>query len=266
MAGLLAGLGYAAVSFVNTSETLVRERCVADVGGNSYPLAPDQAANAALISALAVKRGLPPRAASIALATATQESKLRNIDHGHMDSLGLFQQRPSQGWGTIAQVTDPVHATNAFYDALIKVKGYDTLPVTDAAQRVQLSAFPEAYAAHEDASKAFASALTGYSPAALNCVLRKPTQTESPQRVEQELTVAFGAHSTSISNRVLTVTAAGTQGWAIAQWAVANAKQFGVTQVSHDGKRWVRRDGWQDAGGSAGDVRIMVADPQAVAD
>ena len=74
-------------------------------------LATDQAANASLITAVAVQRGLPPRAASIALATAMQESKLRNIDHGDQagpDSRGLFQQRPSQGWGTEEQVMDPV--------------------------------------------------------------------------------------------------------------------------------------------------------------
>ena len=90
------------MAFVQRSEVLVTERCTA-AGGGSAELATDQAANAALITAVAVRRGLPPRAASIALATAMQESKLRNIGHGDQagpDSRGLFQQRPSQGWGT----------------------------------------------------------------------------------------------------------------------------------------------------------------------
>ena len=124
---LVAGGVYAAVFFLQRSETLVSERCSAAAGGRTAELAPDQAVHAALITAVAVQRGLPPRAASIALATAMQESKLRNIGHGDQagpDSRGLFQQRPSQGWGTEAQVMDPFYATNAFYDALIKIPGY----------------------------------------------------------------------------------------------------------------------------------------------
>ena len=129
-------------------------------------LSTEQAENAALIAAVAVQRGLPARAASIALATAYQESKLRNLDHGDRDSLGLFQQRPSQGWGTPEQILDPYYATNAFYDALVKVDGYETMRITEAAQEVQRSGFPEAYADHEADARALASALTGYSPAA----------------------------------------------------------------------------------------------------
>src|SRR4029453_11406863 len=79
---LVAGAVYTVVSVLQRSETLVTEGCTAVVGSESYELATDQAANASLITGLAVQRGLPPRAASIALATAMQESKLRNIDHG----------------------------------------------------------------------------------------------------------------------------------------------------------------------------------------
>ena len=85
---------------------------------------------------------MPARAASIALATAYQESKLYNIDYGDRDSVGLFQQRPSQGWGTVAQLTDPEFATNAFYDALAKVDGYREMEITVAAQEVQRSGLP----------------------------------------------------------------------------------------------------------------------------
>ena len=102
----------------------------------------EQAENAALITAISVRRGLPARAASIALATAYQESDLTNLEHGDRDSLGLFQQRPSQGWGTPEQILDPVYATNAFYDALAEVDGYESLEITEAAQEVQRSGFP----------------------------------------------------------------------------------------------------------------------------
>ena len=121
---------------------------------------PSQARYAGLITAIAVQRGLPARAASIALATAYQESDLRNLDGGDRDSAGLFQQRPSQGWGTLEEVRDPVHATNAFYDALAKVDGYEQLEITEAAQEVQRSGFPDAYADHEADARALASALT----------------------------------------------------------------------------------------------------------
>src|SRR5919205_570427 len=149
----------------------VREHCTATALGRSTELDPEQAGNAAIIVGVAVRRGLPARAATIGIATAMQESKLVNLPGGDRDSLGLFQQRPSQGWGTPAQIRDPVYASNAFYDVLVKVEGYENLPITAAAQRVQRSAFPTAYAEHEPEARILASALTGYSPAGLSCVL-----------------------------------------------------------------------------------------------
>jgi hypothetical protein len=143
--------------------------CTAEVDGHTVEVDLEQAENAALITAVALERGMPARAASIALATADQESKLYNIDYGDRDSVGLFQQRPSQGWGSVAQLTDPVYATNAFYDALQKVDGYDSMEITVAAQEVQRSGYPDAYADHEKDGRALASALTGNSRAALWC-------------------------------------------------------------------------------------------------
>jgi hypothetical protein len=112
-------------------------------------LTPEQLANAHTIAQVGRDRGLPERAVVIALATAMQESTLRNLDHGDRDSLGLFQQRPSQGWGTPAQVQDPVYAAGKFYDGLVQVPGWDSRRLTDAAQIVQRSGFPEAYQKHE---------------------------------------------------------------------------------------------------------------------
>ncbi len=149
--------------------------CEATAAGTTFQVTPEQMANAATIAGIAMKRHLPARAATIALATARQESKFINVDYGDRDSLGLFQQRPSQGWGTAAQVKDPGHATNAFYDALVKVHGYQSMQITKVAQKVQRSAYPEAYADHEPEGRVLASALTGHSTAALTCRLTTPS-------------------------------------------------------------------------------------------
>ncbi|WP_412883582.1 hypothetical protein [Arthrobacter phoenicis] len=259
---MVGGAVYTAVAFLQRSETLVTEGC--EVPGADEDLATDQAGYAALISAVAVRRGLPARAASIALATSLQESKLRNIGHGDEagpDSRGLFQQRPSQGWGTEAEVMDPYHATNAFYDALVKIPGYESLPITAAAQEVQRSAYPGAYAQHEPTARAFASALTGQSPQALDCTLRAPDAAGDPAAVQQRLTSAFGALDAGTEGRTLTVQARDTRAWAVAQWAVANAKSLSITAVAVDGQNWTRSDhkGWQPGDAPAGQVSITVA-------
>ena len=260
---MVAGGVYTAVAFVQRSEVLITERCTAS-GGGSAQLATDQAAKASLIAAVAGRRGLPARAASIALATAMQESKIRNIGHGDQagpDSRGLFQQRPSQGWGTTEQVMDPYHASNAFYDALVKVPGYQSLEITDAAQRVQRSAYPDAYAQHQVMARAFASALTGQTAAGLDCSLRVPDAAGDPAAVLERLTSDFGAVPASTDGGTLVVEAEGDQAWAVAQWAVANAKALSITEVQADGRSWTRQDrnGWQASEVPAGQVRVTVA-------
>ncbi|WP_455753606.1 heavy metal transporter [Streptomyces hirsutus] len=137
--------------------------------GATYEFTPEQAGNAATIAAAGTVRDLPERAVTIALATALQESALRNIDYGDRDSLGLFQQRPSQGWGTPEEIMDPAYSAGKFYDGLKEVPGYTRLPLTVAAQRVQLSGFPQAYAKHEPDATLLAAALTGSSEATLTC-------------------------------------------------------------------------------------------------
>jgi hypothetical protein len=106
----------------------------------------EQLADATTIYQVSVTLGLPMYAAQIAIATALQESSLYNLNYGDRDSLGLFQQRPSQGWGTPAQIMDPVYASTKFYEALVKVQNWQTIPLWQAAQSVQRSAFPYAYA------------------------------------------------------------------------------------------------------------------------
>jgi len=261
---LVGGGVYTAVSFLQRSETLVSERCTATVGSQDADLATDQAVNASLITAIAVQRGLPPRAASIALATAMQESKLRNIGHGDQagpDSRGLFQQRPSQGWGTEAQVMDPYYATNAFYTALVKIPGYESMEITDAAQRVQRSAYPDAYAQHEDMARSFASGLSGQTPEAVQCTLRSPEEPGSTDAVAAGLALAYGELPVAAEGRTLVVDAGGQQAWSVGQWAVANAKALSVTSVDVAGRTWNRgsRDGWQASAPVEGQVRITVS-------
>ena len=135
------------------------------VPGSTLVLTDDELANARTIAQVGVDRGLPRRAVVIALATALQESHLRNLDYGDRDSLGLFQQRPSQGWGTPTQVQDPAYAAGAFYDHLVQVPGWEGMRLTDAAQSVQRSGYPEYYQKHEADASALAAALVpGVTP------------------------------------------------------------------------------------------------------
>jgi murein DD-endopeptidase MepM/ murein hydrolase activator NlpD len=113
---------------------------------------PEQTGNAGAIVAEGQRRGLPSRAFVVAVAVAMQESHLLNLDHGDRDSLGLFQQRPSQGWGTPAQVMDPAYAAGQFYARLVLVTGWEQMPLWQAAQTVQRSGFPMAYAKWEQAA------------------------------------------------------------------------------------------------------------------
>ncbi|WP_457755454.1 heavy metal transporter [Streptomyces scabiei] len=257
-------------------------RCVVVSGkddGQSYDFTPEQAANAATISAVGTSRDLPERAVTIALATALQESGLRNIAHGDRDSLGLFQQRPSQGWGTEQQIQDPVYAAGEFYEHLVKVADYERLPLTVAAQKVQRSGYPEAYAKHEPDATLLAAALTGRSAASLTCEGRREVAAGTgtavaggPAAVRGALARDFGddafesaaavvgseggasaqaspSPSPSASPAAGTVTIplkdAGDaeqvrrRGWELAHWAVANSSRLDVERVTFAGREWV---------------------------
>ena len=244
--------------------------CTAAGLGTSHRYTTDRVANAALISAIAVDRELPPRAASIALATAYQESQLRNIDYGDRDSVGLFQQRPSQGWGSEEEIMDPVYSTNAFYDALIQVDGYEEADINDVAQQVQRSGHPEAYRDHETEGRLYASALTGMSGANLGCVLGPVGSTSSPEGVRSELERQFprltetGRLSSQLADAdsnapqlpadagatALVIDTGGeeTLGWTVANWAVARAADDGIVQVSYQGRVWDRAASGDEAG------------------
>ena len=258
--------------------------CTAEVDGHTVEVDLEQAENAALITAVAVERGMPARAASIALATAYQESKLYNIDYGDRDSVGLFQQRPSQGWGTVEQLTDPVYATNAFYDALARVDGYDTMEITVAAQEVQRSAYPDAYADHEKDGRALASALTGNSPGALWCDVPGDAEEAGDDLDETGLVPRATVVRRDLEQRFGRLSLGGFEpggvssghmegsahyegravdvffrpinpentkrGWAIASYLVANAERLDIRTIIFDDRIWRAGswagDGWRD--------------------
>ena len=257
------------------------DRCTATVQGDTVRLYPEQAENAALMAAISVERGLPARAATIAIATAYQESKLVNVDYGDRDSLGLFQQRPSQGWGTPQQVMDPVHAINAFYDALTQVDGFETMRVTVAAQEVQRSGYPEAYADHEADARVLASALTGQSWRAFHCTatdepdgsrrkLDESGLTRRAAAVRDDLQAAFGTQSLGgfapggvrdghmqgsahYDGRAVDIffrpvsEDSRNRGWAMAHYLVAQAARLDIRTVIYDGRIWTA--GWRSGEG-----------------
>ena len=268
--GVAAAVGYGVHDLLDDVSPLFQpDECTATVSGRTVTLSPEQAENAALITAVSVGRGMPARAATIALATAYQESKLYNLESGDRDSAGLFQQRPSQGWGTAAQVQDPVHATNAFYDALVKVHGYQSMEITKVAQKVQRSAYPEAYANHEPEGRVLASALTGHSTAALTCRLDdsfRPGGTAGLRRFEQALPREQAAVTTTRLAGVPGVRLAATDptfAWSLAQWSVGSAERFGVTRVYVAGRVWDHRkpdDGWRASSDGGRGVVVLFTD------
>jgi hypothetical protein len=236
--------------------TAVQSHC--DVANSPYSLSTDQAANAATITAAAVKRELPVRAVTIALATALQESKLNNVEYGDRDSVGLFQQRPSQGWGSAGQILDPRYAAGRFYDALVKVRGWEGKQLAVAAQAVQQSAHPTAYQQWEDQASVLAGAFTGAEPALLSCSFPEPTVAATPAKVLQLLGLELSHTRLTTSMQVGELRSAAP--WATVGWLVAKADRLGIEAVAHDGRRWTRTDGWRvDSSARADRIRFEVA-------
>ncbi|USQ77106.1 hypothetical protein [Ornithinimicrobium cryptoxanthini] len=214
--------------------------CEFTVGDQAERRTPEQAANASTISMVSLQRGLPPKAATIALATAVQESKLRNLSYGDADSLGLFQQRPSQGWGTPEQVTDPVYAANAFFAALEAVPGWSEWVVTEIAQEVQRSAYPDAYADHEAEARVMASALVGQTHAGVACRLDPVAAAGSPDDVLAKAERTFSGQGSVDGTTVTLQGTALDEAWAIASWAVTHAETESITSVQVADRQWLR--------------------------
>lgn len=228
LVGLLAG-GLALAGCGSGARPAAVPRCTA----GSFVLTVEQAQNAATIAAVGQRLRLPDHAVTIALATALQESKLRNLSYGDRDSVGLFQQRPSQGWGPPAKLRVPRLSSAAFYNRLVKVPGWASLPLTEAAQRVQRSGAPDAYAQWEDQARGLARALTGEVPAGLACRFR-PVRRPDPA-LEQTAVLELGPGGLTRTGAART--------WASAAWLVAHASAYGVTVVSLDGQTWTANTG-----------------------
>jgi len=213
----------------------------------------EQARNATTIAAVGKRLGMADHAVSIALATAYLESGLHNIDYGDRDSLGLFQQRPSQGWGTPAQIMTPHYAAANFYRHLAKVPGWEVIPVTEAAQKVQRSALPDGYAQFEPAARAIAEALTGEVPAGFTCRVSFPAGAPAVG-LQQAMTTELGLSS-------LSVPLAGAKGWTVSSWLLGHARDFKIANVSFAGQKWSASTGaWApDPTAAADQVQLAVS-------
>jgi hypothetical protein len=222
-----------------------------------------QLQHASTINAVGLSRGISEQGRIIAVATAYQESSLRNRPDGDRDSVGLFQQRPSQGWGTPEQIMDPIYASGEFYDALLEVPGWQDMSLTEAAQAVQYSGFPDAYAKWEPQATTLVRGLSGSAVVTLGCSdgAREPTSAQpdrpAPAGTDNATTALTatlaaaqaelgGLTVTGISPDGLTATVDVTvptldptaAGRALAAWAVAHSTGMPITEVQVQDRRW----------------------------
>jgi hypothetical protein len=214
----------------------------------SFDLDSDQASVAATMTGEVTKfvPALPERAVVLVLAAGLQESKLRNLPPGagDRDSVGVLQQRPSQGWGggDAAKLNDVGEATREFLVALVKVPGWRTQPLADVVQAVQISADGSLYAQHEPEATALADALQGHRAAGISCQFDPPTQVATPTRVAQLVSADLPINPPRTSATSVTVPGAR---WQTAAWFVAYADQLGIDQVAYDRQTWTRAHGWK---------------------
>ena len=238
--------------------------CLVTMDDYTTTLTWEQSINASIIVGESIRRGLPARAATIALVTAYQESDLRNLDYGDADSVGLFQQRPSQGWGTVEQIMDPWYSAGKFYEALAKVDGWETGVINDVAQAVQRSAHPEKYAQHEQKGRAWASALTGYSPAAISCIDRVENPANAAFLTDFVATVWPDTVSvtTSETGSLLLSTDSETTSWAVAQLAQIRGQEMGLVSLQAIDQTWAASSNeyahWQPAAAAAAPVVVTL--------
>jgi hypothetical protein len=270
---LLAVGGYVAYSAYRhyVVRLLTVPGCQAGTGTNAIPLDFGQASDAAIIAGVAVREHLPQQALTVAYATALQEAKLENPDYGDLDSVGIFQQRPSQGWGTTTQLEDPAYAAAAFFGALLQVPNWATMPVYQAAQDVQRSADGSAYQQYAGTGAALAADYTT-APHAVTCWYDPGTQAAnlgvSPKlnlkNADAGLDDAFGTPGAAKAVETIATARTGDSGsfgvttgsgWPVANWLVTNAGDYGITQVRYDGYQWtagLTETSWQqDPGASA---------------
>ncbi|MBS2533180.1 hypothetical protein KGQ20_10375 [Catenulispora sp. NF23] len=267
---VLGGGGYF-VYHTFTNGALASENCTATgADGQSSTIANQRMANAATIAAVARAKSLPERATIIALATAEQESKITNLSGGDRDSVGLFQQRPSQGWGSPTEISDPVFATGSFFHALLNVNNWENIGVGQAAQDVQHSADPsgESYEQWEEMATVLATSLDAKSGTSLTCKYDDPKlAAETPgssgltpraSTLGQALVKQFSANGVGAAPKYshtddgLTLQIGSSNGLfdphVLANWAVASAKTLSVDRVQYADQVWTRSSGkWKTA-------------------
>ena len=252
---LAAGIVVGARAFLSKAAPPPSPSCMVATSTMHLRLDLSQAADAATIAAVAKRKGLADHAVTIALVASLQESKLHNLPSGDLDSVGLFQQRPSQGWGTPAQLIDPVYAATAFYDALVKVPQWATRTVGDVAQAVQHSAAPDAYEPWENQGRALAEAFTGEAAAALSCRYALPAHASITDPVDTAMAAELGAPATDTP-------VADARGWTVASWLVAHAYAYKIVSVSFLGQTWTPATGkWTPRSPSVDQVQFQVGRP-----
>ena len=215
----------------------------------AYDLDTGQTAVAATMVAAVTshnKPTLPKRAAVLALAAGLQESKLRNLPPGagDRDSVGVLQQRPSQGWGggDVQNLQDVFKATTEFLDHLVEVSNWQRLPLAPAIQAVQNSADERAYAKHETEAAVLADALLGTKARAVSCSFAKPTTVAPATTVANRLSAELPVRTPSVAGTRITVPGAK---WQTVAWLVAYADRLGIDRVSYASNEWTRAHGWR---------------------
>lgn len=259
---VVAGLGFAgwrAYRFVY--ERITPEVCqLRTPDGAGITLSPAQARNSSIIVAASVERGLPEQAAVIAIATAYQESGLRNLDYGDRDSLGLFQQRPSYGWGTEEQLMDPWYTSHRFYEELVKFTDWEHTDVNDIAQKVQRSGHPEAYRKHEENSRAVAAAFRGSAPEAFGCINFEADPSPDTSGLDRVLGAFGPALTVEQTDDGLRIAAADeASAWAAAHHIVAHSYDAAVTHVQLGSRRWSSQSReWTEAATRDAELTVLV--------
>ena len=250
----LAAVGYLVLR--QGKPLLTGSGCQAGRGAAAVTLDPEQAAIAATIAGVAHQRSMPSHAVMVAYAAALQESKLHNLSYGDRDSVGVFQQRPSEGWGHARQLKDPVYASTRFFQALATVPHYLHKPVFRAAQAVQRSADGQAYIQYQPEAAALAADFTGHSAHAVWCWSAGGGPAKANLTAAYKgLLHAFGpisshrAATPGDDPAMLVRAPRPALGWAVAAWLVTHASSYGIHDVRYAGFRW------QEASGSSGWTR-----------
>jgi hypothetical protein len=242
---VVAGVTYLLTTKHSPLQPQQPTECAVAAGQDEVQLTVSQAAIAATIAGVAARRDLPVRAVAIAYATALQESKLTDLNYGDRDSVGVFQQRPSEGWGTTQEIENPVYASGRFFSALTAVPHYQRLPVYQAAQDVQHSADGTAYGQYATLGAQLAGAFYGAQPHALWCYYADPPGKARMAAAATALAGTFGPLRLSrLRDPAMVIRVRRpAAGWAVAGWLITHADSYGISDVRYRGYEWLRGHG-----------------------